>query len=315
MSIIVLLNGGNSRPPAPSRADAIRIVDSFQGLMIQSKTYGPLPWFAAALGAMDRVGELDSVLDQVIAAGDTHCQVDLVFNYGERGQPWGTPQLVPDCDLSGDMPTYLRICDRVIQRGLKPIFVVPAEGQDGLNWIYAKFHEFVNALRTGYDRAVYGPVQLGYDGTWPASWSVQQVKDVLVYCRQFLGSQGILAMMFANGPEGGPYLYVEDEQDYSKPWMQCLDIVMVSTGPDQAQCPSLVNNATYMIENLTPHDVCTPGHVAPFWLMKPGTPRGPYGWSWREWNEYNFVRQGLALVAAIAADKARVLSVNIQSHG
>lgn len=301
-------------PPAPSRDEACTVRHHFQGLTLQSKKYGALPWFTAALSAMDAVGELEATLGQLVAAGDTHCQIDLAFNYGEDGQPWGTPQLVPDRDLRNDLPTYVRICDAVIAAHLKPIFVMPCEGQPGLQWLYGELQRVVMALRSGYDRLAYGPLWLAYDGTWPAAWSVADMKKVLPFCRQILGPNAYLGMMFARGPAGNQYFYVEDEGDYSKPWMQALDIIMSSGGPDQLECPSLVNGAQYMLgPALTPHDTCTPAWKGPY-LLGPGTPRGPYFWGWVEWNEYEWVR-GRVSAEKIEADRQRAKSIGMQLSG
>lgn len=303
----------------PSRDKIIAVKDSFQGLLLYSPKYsptygGPLPWFTAALPAMNAAGELNNTLGQIKLAGDTHCQVDLKFNYGEDGQPWGTPQLVPDCDLSGDMTTYRRIFDKVVNVGLIPIAVLPAEGQIGIQWLNDNLVSWVAAMRIGYDRLKYCLIQLGYDGTWPYSWSVQQVKDVLTFVRSVIGQDACLGMMFGNGPAGNPYLFVEDEGDYSKPWMQCLDVIMVTTNPDQALCPALVNTAQYMLgPALKPQGACTPQWQGPY-LLSPGTPRGPYGWCWREWREYQFVRDP-SLSEAIRAQQAQMESLGIISHG
>src|ERR1019366_7246642 len=294
----------------PTRAQVCLVRHHFQGLMIQSRTYGPLPWFTAALGAMARVGELDDVLTQLLAAGDTHCQTDLTFSYGESGQPYGTPQLVPDCDLSNDLPTWLGIIDRVRQRGLIPIYVLPCGGQPGLAWLHGNLQRIVDAL--GPARLAGGLFQLEYDGAWPASWSVTQVQSILPFVRSIIGPTAHLGMMFANGPAGSPYLYVQDEGDYSKDWMQCLDVILTSTWPNQVQCPALPNYAQYMIgPALTPQGVCTPDWHGPF-IMAPETPRGPFYWGVGEWNEYNFVRVGAPLVPSIDADRARIRALNIQ---
>lgn len=295
------------RPSVPTRQQVCEVRHHFQGLTIHSKTYGDLPWFTAALPAMDAVGELQSTLDQLKAAGDTHCQVDFEFNYGEPGQPWGSPQLVPSRSLTNDLPTYCRIVDAVIARNLKPIFVTP----DGdIAWLHANLQRVVLALGA---RTAYGPFQLGYDGGWPASWSVADVKALLPWVRSVIGDSAYLAMMFAtNG--GRPYFFVEDEQDFGKPWMQCLDVILQSSGPDQLQCPALVNGAQYMLgPGLTPHETCTPAWHGP-WLLAPGTPRGPYFWAWDEWYEYQWVRNQVPL-ATIEADRARALSIGMQGHG
>lgn len=324
MSIIAILNGGGSIPPAPSRDRRCSIRISFQGLSINSPTYsprygGPLPWFTAALGAMDAVGELESTLNQLQAAGDTHAQADLIFTYGEAGQPWGTPQLVPDCDLSNDLPRYCRIVDAIIARGMIPIFVMPSEGQAGLEWTYNELARIVAAL--GW-RVRYGIFQYAYDGGWPAGWSAAQTRDFIVWQRSIIGDDGCALLYFANGPQGSPYLIVFTEDDYAQPWMQCLDVVLTSTTADQLACPSLPNYAQYMLgSNLTPTLTCAPSFDAPAHIrnvpqgmMHPGTPRGPYYWGIIEWNEYNWVRNRVT-AWDIEVARARAFSVGVRVLG
>lgn len=309
---------GSARPKPKSRADIINIRDHFQGLLIQSRTYGELRWFTAGLGAMMRVGELDSTLDQLIAAGDTHAACDLMLHYGEQGQQWGTPQLVPDWnEPERDVNVWLPLVDRVIERGLIPIFVMPSEGQDGLQWTYDNLERIVAAMRAGYDRTEYGVFQFGYDGTWPASWSVDQVKAFLVWARSIIGNNSCITLMFGRGPAGNQYLWVEGEDDYSKPWMQCLDVVQLTSGPDQAVCPAPANLAAYMIpaEDFTPHGECVIGWPHGY-IMGAGTSRGPYRWCFREWAEYEWTHFNPSFTAAsIEADRQRVLSVGVRSIG
>jgi len=89
----------------------------------------------------------------------------------------------------------------------------------------------VNLNGVNAARVAYGVFQFGYDGTWPASWKVDQVKHFMPWARSVVGENAYLSMMFANGPSGSPYLYVEDESDYHKPWMQAWDCIQLSTQP------------------------------------------------------------------------------------
>lgn len=301
------------RLSVPTREAACTVRCSFQGLWMQTQRYGPLPWWPAGLTAFEH--ELDAILDQLLAAGDTHCQVDLVWDYGEPGQPWGSGRLVPSVDLRHNLPRYRAIVDRVIDRGLSPIFMMPGEGQEGLRWIFDHFRPVVAALREGYDRTAYGPFWFGYDGTWPAAWTVRDMKRVLPFIRSVIGDRAYFGLMFSTGPAGNPYLFVEDQGDYAKPWMQAIDIIMASTHPDQVECPALVNSAQYMLgPALRPGGRCTPDWHAPSWLLAPGTPRGPYYWGWIEWNAYEWVR-GWVTAEKIAADRARMRSVGITLRG
>jgi len=315
------------RPKPKSRLEILNIRDHFQGLNILSRYYAEqseiqygtpyLRWFTAGLGAMMAVGDLENVLDQLQAVGDTHAACDLGYSYGEPGQQWGTPQLVPNWNCPDyDVEAWIPLVDTVIDRGLTPIYVMPSEGQDGLAWTYHNFERIVERMRQGYDRVAYGVFQFGYDGTWPASWKVDQVKHFMPWARSVVGENPYLSMMFANGPSGSPYLYVEDESDYHKPWMQAWDCIQLSTQPDQVMCPSLVNYGQYMLgPALKAHGTCTPEWSGP-WIMSPGTPRGPYVYCFREWAEYQWTHFDRSFTSeSIQGDRARIESIGGIARG
>lgn len=192
---------------------------------------------------------------------------------------------------------------------------MPAEGQDGLVWIYKELPKVVESLRKGYDRLRYGPLFFGYDGTWPASWSVQQVKDVLPFIRRVIGNCAYFGMMFGTGPSRNPYFFVEDEGDYYKPWMQSIDIIMMTEGPDQLQCPALINGMQYLLGPQLNYNTngCKPDWRGPY-LMYPGTPRGPYFAGIMEWETYNWVR-GRVSADKVTADRNRARSIGVKLLG
>lgn len=306
--------------PFPSRADAIAIRTHFQGLWVESKAYsaqyaadyggtGPIPYFGAALTDFAAAGDLDQICDQLLAAGDRHAMCYLRPGgpgYNEPGQPYGNDQLIPAADMwgaNGELMTavYLPIVDRVIAKGLLPIFVLWGEGQEGLQWIRDHFAFIVQTLG---DRIKRGPVLVAFDGVWPAAWSVDDMQTMIPWMRSVLGPDGFLGFFFA-----ADYLWVEDQQDYTKPWMDGLDIVFTSNGTDSATCPSLANKAGYMlpIPNFAAAN-CFPDQGWHF--LFEDCSRGPRVWLEGEYATYQTVRDPWQTWKPFC-DQARARCINL----
>lgn len=289
----------------PTRAQACSLRRHFQGLTVNTSR-GPLPWFVAGLTSAAFDNERPAILAQLSAAGDTHAQVDVTWSYDEPGQPWAGLGR----DLTNDLSTYVSIVRQVIASGMIPVYAITGEGSPA--WIQTNLWRLVAAL--GPQLLQAGPFYVVYDGVWPATWTVANMKQMIPFMRNVIGNDGYLGFMFANGPNGSPYVYVESEGDYGQPWMQALDFVMISTGPDQVQCPALVNYMQYLLgPNLKPQGACTPGWRGP-WLMAPGTPRGPYFAGVDEFLEYQFVR-GQVTGAQIAVIQGQMDALGITNHG
>lgn len=291
----------------PTRMEAITTNCPFQGLMVRTK-YGLLPWWSTVITSFE--DEVESICQQILDGGFSHEIVNVDWDYGEPGQPYGSGQLVPPRNLLGDLNTYCSIVDRVAGAGLIPIYALDGEGSP--DWIRNNLVSLVSAL--GPERIKYGPFEILYDGVWPAAWSVQTFKETIPWIRSIIGPDAYLGCMFAVGPNGNPYFFVEDESDYGKDWMQCLDYVIMSTGPDQIVCPALINGMQYLdgpqIHNTSE---CIRQFMGP-WLMAPGTPRGPYVGGFREWKTYGWVR-GWNSSQEISTDRNRAKAIGITSLG
>lgn len=280
--------------PFPSRAEAIAVKVPFQGFYVNSHAFGAK--YQAVYGGNGQVPFYGAALQDFWAAGDGLQVLDQLSDwshvmlycrpggpgYNEDGQPYGNDQIIPAFDCWGNMGVYKGIADAIIERGQKPAYIVWGEGQEGYQWIKNNFVSWVQQMCEGYDRLRFGPVIIGFDGVWPASWSVDQMKEMIQWMRSVLGPDAFLGFFFA-----ADYLWVEDENDYSKDWMDGLDIVFTSNGPDSAECPSLANKACYMVPSPT-FSTCVPDHKGPFIFHD--SSRGPRVWLEGEYATYQTVR-------------------------
>src|SRR5262249_25052354 len=89
-------------------------------------------------------------------------------------------------------------------------------------------------------------VLIAFDNVWPdgRGWTVDVMKEMIPWLRGILGDTGYLGFFFARD-----YLWVEDQSDYTKAWMDGLDLVFTSNGPDSAECPSIPNKRKYMLRD------------------------------------------------------------------
>lgn len=315
-----------STPAVPSRDEACMIRHPFQGKYFQSLQYseyyklyygsptGAIPYFGGSYASFYLVGEGPNICKQIKDDGFTHNMLNFSHGgtgYNEPGQPYGIDQLIPPGDLNDD--DYLDMCDESINNGMKSFYIIHGEGQDGYQDIKANFARYIELLRTGYDRTEYGPCVVCYDGVWPDSWSVEQMKEMIPFMRSILGDKGYLGFMFGNGPAGRPYLWVEDEGDYSKSWMDGLDIVLTTSGPDEAEGISLANKAAYMVRN--PNF----SQFQPSWphsFIFNDNSRGQRYYGDYEWDTYGTVRDPNQLLKIpVQQARERMINMNIPILG
>ena len=131
--------------------------------------------------------------------------------------------------------------------------------------------------------------------------------------RAVIGDHAYLGMMFGGVPAEAAYLWVEDEGDYSKPWMDGLDLVATTSGPGEVECTSLANKASYMLR-APDFSTCTPDHLGPF-ILQPSS-RGERGYLDIEWDTYGTVRDPYQwLKPTIDAQRARIKATGYKGCG
>lgn len=246
---------------------AIAIKEHFQGDWFQSKTYsdayqaaypnainGAIPYFGASLPDYWMVGDGPQILNQLCQADDaTHVQVFLTMGgtgYNEPGQPYGSDQIVKPSDCWNNWGLYTDVIDGVLASGKLPHYTIYAEGDDGWAWTRANLDEYIRRMTVGFNRLAYGPVTFAFDGVWPATYSVDLMKQAIPFwSSRIREAGGYTGCWFSGGSRESMYLWVEDEGDYRKDWMDGLDVVVGTDGPGEAACTSMANKARYMVPN------------------------------------------------------------------
>lgn len=314
-----------SVPPFKDRLTILNAKIPFQGFYVDSNHYGiayqaryggkgQIPFFGAALADFMAVGDLDQVLDQMNDFDGVMAFVDTGGpGYNEPGQPYGNDQLIQNFNCWDNFDVYLAMVDNIISRGKIPVYCLDGEGSP--DWIKANLQTFVDRMRVGYDRLKYGVIEVVFDGVWPAAWSVDDMKTMIPWMRSIIGNEAYLSFWFGNGPEGSPYLYVENESDYSQEWMDGLDGVQFTTGPDQVECPAMVNYMQYMYgPNLKPFGVCTPDWQGPYILKD--CSRGPRVAGIREYMTYQTVRDpNQEYKPIVAAIRQKMIELGFTTFG
>lgn len=316
-----------ARPAPPVRALACSQRHHFQGGYVNSNRYGAayqaayggpgqIPYFGAAFADFFIVGDGDQVLDQLQGMGDTHVMHYIGHGgpgYNEPGQPYGADQLIQPANCWLDPDVMIAATDSIINRGLLPAFALDGEGSP--EWIEQNFEAFVSRMRAGYDRLAYGPVNVCFDGVWPASWSVADMQRMIPWMRAVLGPTGYLCFWFGNGPARNPYLWVIGELDYQQEWCDGLDMVLTTSGVNEADGVSLANKASYMVAN-PDYSQFQPSAPSPLGCILVPNSRGERYWGDIEWNTYGTVRDpNQVLKPSIDEARARMQAMKIPCWG
>jgi len=316
-------------PPPPTRAEAIGLNLHFQGLWVDSAKYSDaykaiygggqysqIPYFGSAFQDFYVQGEGQAILDQLKAAGDRHCMVFRTYGgdgYDHPNQAYGAHQLIPPANIQDDAK-WREIIDSIITNNMIPLINVNGEGQAGFNDTMATFQAQCDCLRAdGVDRMPYVVFLVSWDGAWPGmgdGWSVANMKQGIPFMRSCIGPTGYLGFMFGSPGNGvPPYLYVEDQQDYTKAWMDGLDIVFTTGGPEEAEGVSLANKAGYMVRNPNFSEF-QPNQQTYFILQD--CSRGPRQWLEGEYLTYQCNYDPAQVYkAAVEAARGRMQRMNI----
>lgn len=101
-------------PPPLTRDERLNVHESFQGAVLHTQQFGDLNWYPPAFISLSDADRA-SYYDQAANWGDTDITVAVRWDYGEPGQPYGTGQLVPPRDLTGDGATLRALVREVFQ--------------------------------------------------------------------------------------------------------------------------------------------------------------------------------------------------------
>ncbi len=180
-------------PPIPTRDQILCVNCAMQGLTVQTRQYGAVPYWDGVLGWFDQ-SDRDAIYQALSNAGKTHCGVQLSGQYNEPGQFYTH---IPGKDWTSDLPGFRALVLEVIRAGYFPLIFLAGDGlrfdAEGLtyghDWLMEHLCEILISLDgllpycvlcPGYDGII------GYDESTQTfgPWSLDQVNAYLVWLRQ-----------------------------------------------------------------------------------------------------------------------------------
>lgn len=158
-----------------------------QGFTFRSSQFGDLPWFEAALSSLNE-SDRRALYAAKHAMGDTHCLLDISWNYAEPGQPYGSGNRVPPRDMTGDLPAFRALVEEVIRAGFIPVVFLAGDGQSnprggyndpvgwtyGYQWLYAQLGRIRSIPDEWQKLLPYVVFVPGFDGVF-YGWDPYQV--------------------------------------------------------------------------------------------------------------------------------------------
>lgn len=210
---LLLLSGraSHTRPPAPTRMDAITIRQRFQGLTVVTPTYGPLPWFEPAFAWMPTQADRDAVKAAKHAVGDRHIGITVSGWY--HSAPAEMPYNQMDGrDFTKDWPALIAVLAEIVESGFLVDLRLAGDGQSvsgggyndpaGGTYGYATMMRYMPGLVDALGLAGLLPYTVltpGYDGVFgpDGPWSPAQCRAWMRLARLLVLDDGYLGFQFA----------------------------------------------------------------------------------------------------------------------
>jgi hypothetical protein len=294
------VDGGDSSyppqfPAAPTRAQALSVKLTFQGLTVTLPTYGTIPWFEPAITSLDSASR-KIVYDAKHAAGDTHIVMGISWAYMNDG---GYSYPVPGKDLTGDLPTYRALVVEAIENGFTPLLFLAGDGESpsgggyndpngwtyGYGWLSAHLPSIVAALKEPFDLTPYCILVPGWDGVMPG-WQPSELDSYLLAARALVPN-GYVGLELASGA----VQWGAGAGNYTSPAGQALDVILQEfpgppTGDQVWQIAARELGPAYV----RPADEPAGDDPSPPFYLMGGTARGPWYAVAFEFDEYRWVR-------------------------
>lgn len=314
--------------PAPPTRDALLGAKlTFQGLVVETKQFGKLPWFEAALAWLSPEDRA-SVYAAKHAAGDTHCIVFLPGGpplYDEPNQPYSADRFGPLDWTAGDTkldPQFDALLREVIGQGFKVLLFLDGDSPEN----YGRGMAQLDLLKADVDFATtlykYCVIVPGWDGVF-YGWTPEQIIDWGLKGRR-LFPDGYLGLEYSTGhiPVGEGGEDYKPRQPFQTPYdnpgrMTDFDLIIgeFDNNLHADTCWQILNRmeANYVRPPDQPADD-DPNRV--FYLGTPN-PRGPFYHFAFEYGEYEFVRGGCsqASIDYVNANRAYLKSMGARFVG
>lgn len=253
---------------------------TFQGLVVDTNQFGPLPWFEAALVSLSS-SDRQEVYNAKRMRGDTHCIVSFTWSYTEPGQPYVN---VTGRDFTNDIPSYIEMVREVVREGFTPLlFLGGDDGENGFPVAVSQVEQLGPALSALLPYVVVVP---GWDGVF-YGYTPQHVADFATAAREAGFLYVGLEHSVGNIPVGG------GPGDYHPGGlMEGYDVVLseFSNYPERGdqlwQVAARLLGPSYH----RPADQPSGDDLNPPYYLAGGSSRGPYFVCAFEFNEFNFVR-------------------------
>lgn len=312
-------------PVPPSRDEMLGIKITFQGLVVDTKQFGKLPWFEAALAWLSPEDRA-SVYAAKKAVGDTHCIVFIPGGpplYDEPGQPYSADKFGPLDWTAGDTkldPQFDALLREVIGQGFKVLLFLDGDAPEN----YGRGMKQLDLLKQDQDFATilykYCVIIPGWDGIF-YGWTPEQIVDWGLKGRA-LFPDGYLGLEYSTGHipvgEGGADYLPRTGDPHSNPGrMEDFDLILGEYDDNlhQDSCWQILNRmeANYV---RPPDQPSGDDPTRVFYLGTPN-PRGPFYHCAFEFGEYEFVRGGCsdASVAHVSNNRAYLKSMGVRFTG
>lgn len=302
--------------PAAGRDQVLAVRLSFQGLTVDTPSFGRLPWFEV-IAWLDDPRDRQAAYQAKRAAGDTHAIVDLSGAYLEPGQPYAQ---MPGKDFTTDLPSFRARVEECLEEGFLVDVRLAGDGQSnpaggyndpvgktyGHQWLMANLSRVVDALDGVHDSVIFCP---GYDGVF-YGWTPDQVNAFGQRFRSLLPN-GYLALEFSAGVTH----LGNGAADYGPGGaLQAFDLfygdffgwLPNGTAGDQVwQVVARMIGPAYR----RPPDQPAQDDPSPPFYLRAGTPRGPYVYNALEFDAFRWVR------SQVTADIVRQERAYFQSIG
>lgn len=286
-------------PAVPTRDAVCRVRVGFQGLTIHTSEFGDIPAFGPETSSLNDA-DLISYFAQVKAAGWTHVEFAVSWNYVERGYAYP----VPGRDLSEDLPELRRRMELAIRAGLFVVLFCAGDGESntvggyndpqgwtyGRQWLMENFARIYAAMESGdHDLTPFMVFCPGYDGVWYGWKDAQAVRDWWTLAASVINGKGYHAIEWAAG-----LCHLGDGAGTYQGIGQSLDVILQEF--PGGQLPSSKPDQVWQIAARTvpfyhrPIDQPALDDPPPVPSYIQGTPRGPVYVVGYEFDTYTWVR-------------------------